>query len=51
VAPEGLIARIPPLERHAKGKPVKLGAEPDHCHLFDSNGLAFRRRIAQELAA
>jgi multiple sugar transport system ATP-binding protein len=51
VAPEGMIARIPPLERHTKGTTVKLGAEPDHCHLFDSNGIAFRRRIAQELAA
>ncbi|CAB3755968.1 ABC transporter ATP-binding protein [Paraburkholderia solisilvae] len=51
VAPEGLIARIPPLEQHPKGKMVKLGADAGHCHLFDSNGQAFRRRIAQELAA
>jgi multiple sugar transport system ATP-binding protein len=51
VAPDGMIARIPPLERHPKGKKVRLGAEPDHCHLFGSDGLAFRRKIAHELAA
>jgi multiple sugar transport system ATP-binding protein len=51
VAPDGLIARIPPLERHERGEAMKLGATPDHCHLFDANGLAFERRFAQELAA
>ncbi len=51
VAPDGLIARIPPLERHPKGVVVKLGATPDHCHLFDSNGLAFQRKIVEVLAA
>ncbi|HTH74018.1 MAG TPA: sn-glycerol-3-phosphate ABC transporter ATP-binding protein UgpC [Trinickia sp.] len=51
VAPDGLIARIPPLERHQKGKPVKLGATPEHCHLFDSDGLAFQRKIVEVLAA
>ena len=51
VAPEGLIARIPPLERHAKGDDKKLGATPDHCHLFDSDGKAFERRIVEVLAA
>ncbi|WP_322105951.1 sn-glycerol-3-phosphate ABC transporter ATP-binding protein UgpC [Paraburkholderia sp. J41] len=51
VAPDGLIARIPPLERHERGAPLKLGAPADHCHLFDAQGLAFERRFAQELAA
>ncbi|MBN3854546.1 MULTISPECIES: ABC transporter ATP-binding protein [unclassified Paraburkholderia] len=51
VAPDGLIARIPPLEKHERGETMKLGATPDHCHLFDAQGLAFERRFAQELAA
>ena len=34
VAPEGIIARIPPLERHSRGEVLKLGAVPEHCHLF-----------------
>ncbi|WP_321844553.1 ABC transporter ATP-binding protein [Paraburkholderia bannensis] len=51
VAPDGLIARIPPLEKHERGEALKLGATPDHCHLFDAQGLAFERRFAQELAA
>jgi multiple sugar transport system ATP-binding protein len=51
VAPDGLIARIPPLERHQKGVAVKLGATPDHCHLFDSDGQAFQRKIVEVLAA
>ncbi|SDC29582.1 ABC transporter ATP-binding protein [Paraburkholderia lycopersici] len=51
VAPEGLIARIPPLERHERGESFKVGSTPDHCHLFDANGLAFERRFAQQLAA
>ncbi|WP_028225863.1 ABC transporter ATP-binding protein [Paraburkholderia ferrariae] len=51
VAPDGVIARIPPLERHERGELMRLGATPEHCHLFDANGLAFERRFAQELAA
>ncbi|WP_118179655.1 ABC transporter ATP-binding protein [Paraburkholderia phosphatilytica] len=51
VAPEGMIARIPPLEKHTKGETLKLGATPDHCHLFDSNGQAFERKIVEVLAA
>ncbi|MGA7778200.1 MAG: sn-glycerol-3-phosphate ABC transporter ATP-binding protein UgpC [Paraburkholderia sp.] len=51
VAPEGLIARIPPLERHTKGETQKLGGTPDHCHLFDSDGKAFQRKIVEVLAA
>jgi multiple sugar transport system ATP-binding protein len=51
VAPDGLIARIPPLERHAKGEVQKLGATPEHCHLFDSEGKAFQRKIVEVLAA
>ncbi|MEX3814067.1 ABC transporter ATP-binding protein [Paraburkholderia sp. BR13439] len=51
VAPDGLIARIPPLERHAKGNTQKLGATPEHCHLFDSDGKAFQRKIVEVLAA
>ena len=51
VAPDGLIARIPPLEKHERGATMKLGATPDHCHLFDAGGIAFERRFAQQLAA
>jgi multiple sugar transport system ATP-binding protein len=51
VAPDGLIARIPPLERHTKGETQKLGATPEHCHLFDSAGKAFQRKIVEVLAA
>ena len=51
VAPDGLIARIPPLERHERGEAFKVGSTPDHCHLFNAEGLAFERRFAQQLAA
>ncbi|MFC5431538.1 ABC transporter ATP-binding protein [Paraburkholderia denitrificans] len=51
VAPDGLIARIAPLERHERGEQMLLGATPDHCHLFDASGQAFERRFAQEMAA
>ncbi|MCG5072915.1 ABC transporter ATP-binding protein [Paraburkholderia tagetis] len=51
VAPDGLIARIPPLEQHERGSTMKLGAAPDHCHLFDADGIAFERRFAQQMAA
>ncbi|QGZ55475.1 ABC transporter ATP-binding protein [Paraburkholderia acidiphila] len=51
VAPDGLIARIPPLEQHERGEAFKVGSTPDHCHLFNADGLAFERRFAQQLAA
>jgi multiple sugar transport system ATP-binding protein len=51
VAPDGLIARIEPLATHERGATMKLGAAPDHCHLFDANGQAFERRFAQVMAA
>ncbi|AUT66573.1 ABC transporter ATP-binding protein [Paraburkholderia terrae] len=51
VAPDGVIARIPPLERHLHGNEVYLKAAPDHCHLFDSNGAAFKRKGTHALAA
>jgi multiple sugar transport system ATP-binding protein len=51
VAPDGLIARIPPLERHARGETLKLGATPEHCHLFNAEGQAFRRKIIEVLSA
>jgi multiple sugar transport system ATP-binding protein len=51
VAPDGLIARIPPLERHDKGETLKLGTMPEHCHLFDSEGKAFERKIVEVLSA
>ncbi|WEY39240.1 sn-glycerol-3-phosphate ABC transporter ATP-binding protein UgpC [Paraburkholderia sp. SUR17] len=51
VAPEGLIARIPPLEKHEHGETLMLGAAPEHCHLFDANGQAFARKIVEVLAA
>jgi multiple sugar transport system ATP-binding protein len=50
-APDGLIARIVPLERHTKGEMQKLGAAPEHCHLFDSDGNAFERKSGEALAA
>jgi multiple sugar transport system ATP-binding protein len=47
VAPDGLISRIPPLEKHARGEKLRLGAEPDHCHMFDAEGQAFRRNVVE----
>ncbi len=41
VAPDGLISRIPPLEKHAHGTKIKLGTQPDHCHLFNAEGQVF----------
>ncbi|HTH74093.1 MAG TPA: sn-glycerol-3-phosphate ABC transporter ATP-binding protein UgpC [Trinickia sp.] len=51
VAPDGLIARIPPLERHERGETLVLGAEPEHCHLFDEDGQAYERKIVEVLSA
>jgi multiple sugar transport system ATP-binding protein len=50
-APDGLIARIPPLERHAHGDELQLTIAPDHCHVFDAAGNAFKRVSARALAA
>jgi multiple sugar transport system ATP-binding protein len=50
VAPDGLISRIPPLEKHARGTKIKLGAQPDHCHLFNAEGQAFRRNVVEAWA-
>jgi multiple sugar transport system ATP-binding protein len=47
VAPDGLISRIPPLEKHARGSQLRLGTSPDHCHLFNAEGQAFRRNVVQ----
>jgi multiple sugar transport system ATP-binding protein len=51
VAADGLIARIPPLERHERGEALKLGADPEHCHLFDEEGRGFERKIVEVLSA
>jgi multiple sugar transport system ATP-binding protein len=51
VAPEGIIARIPPLERHSRGEVLKLGAMPEHCHLFNAEGIAYQRKIVEVLSA
>jgi multiple sugar transport system ATP-binding protein len=51
VAPEGLISRIPPLEKHVRGDKLKLGAEPDHCHMFDASGQAYRRNVVEAYLA
>ncbi|MDR5853752.1 sn-glycerol-3-phosphate ABC transporter ATP-binding protein UgpC [Caballeronia sp. LZ062] len=51
VAPDGLISRIPPLEKHARGAKLKLGTEPDHCHMFDAQGQAFARNAVQAYLA
>jgi len=51
VAPDGLIARIGPLERHERGETLVLGADPEHCHLFDEDGQAYERKIVEVLSA
>ncbi|REE06497.1 sorbitol ABC transporter ATP-binding protein /mannitol ABC transporter ATP-binding protein [Paraburkholderia sp. BL27I4N3] len=51
VAPDGVIARIPPLEHHAHGDDLYLTVSPEHCHLFDAGGTAFKRVGSQALAA
>jgi multiple sugar transport system ATP-binding protein len=50
VAPDGLIARSAPLERHDRGEALTLGASPDHCHLFGKKGRAFELRIVDVLS-
>ncbi|MEJ0002998.1 MAG: sn-glycerol-3-phosphate ABC transporter ATP-binding protein UgpC [Pararobbsia sp.] len=49
LAADGLIARIPPLERRPKGSPIKFGAAPEHCHLFNAEGRAYPRKIIDQL--
>ena len=49
LALDGLIARIPPLERHARGTQVKFGAAPEHCHLFNADGRAYPRKFVEQL--
>jgi multiple sugar transport system ATP-binding protein len=51
LAPDGLIARIPPLERHAHGDSLSLTVSSDHCHVFDASGIAFKRFGVHALAA
>ncbi|MDN7967495.1 sn-glycerol-3-phosphate ABC transporter ATP-binding protein UgpC [Burkholderia multivorans] len=43
VAPDGLIARIPPLDTYRTGEVLHMHADAEHCHLFDEQGQAFRR--------
>ncbi|EGD00520.1 ABC transporter-like protein, partial [Burkholderia sp. TJI49] len=43
VAPDGLIARIPPLDTYRTGEALRVHADAAHCHLFDEQGHAFRR--------
>jgi multiple sugar transport system ATP-binding protein len=51
VAPDGMIARLPPLERHVRGDALHLAVEPEHCHVFDANGAALLRARSRVLAA
>jgi multiple sugar transport system ATP-binding protein len=51
VAPDGLIARIPPLDTYRGGEMLHLSTEPLHCHLFDADGNAFRRLSPHAKAA
>ncbi|SAK86550.1 ABC transporter-like protein [Caballeronia hypogeia] len=50
-APDGLIARIPPLERYKHGTEVRLEIGPDHCHVFDCAGVARKRLGTYAMAA
>ena len=43
VVPDGLIARIPPLDTYRTGEVLRVQADAGHCHLFDEQGQAFRR--------
>ena len=51
VAPDGLIARIPPLDTYRTGEALHVHAQAEHCHLFDEHGQAFRRLSAHAKAA
>ncbi|AOK30472.1 MULTISPECIES: ABC transporter ATP-binding protein [Burkholderia] len=50
-APDGLIARIAPLQTYRTGEMLRVTAEPEHCHLFDRDGRAFKRKPNRALAA
>ncbi len=43
VADEPLIMQLPPGQALSEGQPLRIGAEPQDCHLFDSEGHAFAR--------
>ncbi|SAL04117.1 sugar ABC transporter protein [Caballeronia calidae] len=51
LAPDGVIARIPPLDRHVHGAQLSLVVDPEHCHVFDADGKAFERASRHALAA
>ncbi|WP_323121094.1 ABC transporter ATP-binding protein [Burkholderia alba] len=51
LAPDGLIARIPPLDTYRAGEPLRVHAAPEHCHLFNGEGRAFPRKHPHALAA
>ena len=51
MTPDGLIARIPPLDRHAHGAQLSLSMDPEHCHVFDADGKAFDRVSSHAMAA
>ncbi|WP_155717019.1 ABC transporter ATP-binding protein, partial [Burkholderia stagnalis] len=51
VAPDGLIARIPPLDTYRTGEALRVQADAGHCHLFDEQGQAFRRLSPHAKAA
>ncbi|AOI66470.1 maltose/maltodextrin transporter ATP-binding protein [Burkholderia territorii] len=51
VAPDGLIARIPPLDTYRTGETLHVHAQPEHCHLFDERGQALRRLSPHAKAA
>ena len=48
VAPDGLIARIPPLDTYRTGEALHVHAQAEHCHLFDEHGQALRRLSMRE---
>ncbi len=50
-AEEGLIVRIPPLQRMDRHVPVHLGAAPENCHLFVASGEAVPRLVDLAVAA
>jgi hypothetical protein len=50
VAPDGLVARIAPLERHYQGEALTRGASPDYCHLFRKKARAFEWKIVAVLS-
>ncbi|TCW82018.1 ABC transporter ATP-binding protein [Burkholderia sp. SRS-46] len=51
LAPDGLIARIPPLDTYRTGEALRVQADAGHCHLFDEHGQALRRLSPHAKAA